>query len=200
MTKASPTKLAWCWWWTGRWDPGRSSEPAARPAHRLTASLVRRWGDDRLQYFPGSQERTRQCIPPRNGGLPCSAALEESRLCGTQACPGALFMTKAQGTPQDVMCLAEINIYMNNNVQPVNHQHQQPFSSPNILSEWTAWSSWSSCSVSCGGGLRQAERRCLPVGSTCPGSARQEEACEEQHCPGESCFTFYYSPSGAELL
>ena len=69
-----------------------------------------------------------------------------------------------------------------------------------ILSEWTAWSSWSSCSVSCGGGLREAERRCLPVGSTCPGSARQEEACEEQHCPGESCFTFYYSPSGLQVV
>ena len=34
---------------------------------------------------------------------------------------------KGTGDPQAVMCFAEINIYMNNNVQPVNHQHQQPF-------------------------------------------------------------------------
>jgi len=84
----------------------------------------------------GSQERTRQCISPRNGGLPCTGALVESRPCGSQACP-----------------------------------------------EWTAWSSWSACSVSCGGGLKGAERRCLPVGSTCLGTARREAACGEEHCP-----------------
>jgi len=84
----------------------------------------------------GSQERTRQCISPRNGGLPCTGALVESRSCGSQACP-----------------------------------------------EWTAWSSWSACSVSCGGGLKGAERRCLPVGSTCLGTARREATCGEEHCP-----------------
>ena len=44
-------------------------------------------------FFSGSQERTRQCVPPVNGGLPCTGALVDSRPCGTQACPGAPSLT-----------------------------------------------------------------------------------------------------------
>ena len=44
-----------------------------------------------------------------------------------------------------------------------------------------------------------AERRCLPVGSNCPGTARREAACGEQYCPGETCVTFNCLPSGLQV-
>lgn len=103
---------------------------------------------------PGSQERSRRCLPPRNGGRPCGGDLVESRLCGSQACPGARLTT--------------IRLH-------------QPWS------EWTEWSAWGGCSVSCGQGLRSAERRCLPRGAVCPGEPRREGGCGEDPCPGGSC-------------
>ena len=56
--------------------------------------------------FIGTQERKRQCIPPKNGGLPCTAALMESRPCGTQACPGSLLFL----TPKSFVA---VNIFWN---------------------------------------------------------------------------------------
>ena len=57
---------------------------------------------------------------------------------------------------------------------------------------WTEWSSWTACSVSCGGGERQRQRRCLlPDGTSrtdlfCPGPKLETEPCNdgpEYKCP-----------------
>ena len=38
------------------------------------------------------------------------------------------------------------------------------------------------------------------MGSTCLGTARREAACGEEHCPGESCLTCQYFPSGLQVV
>ena len=55
---------------------------------------------------------------------------------------------------------------------------------------WSDWSSWSVCSVTCGGGNRFQNRKCvLPDGTSaqglfCPGESQHVEKCNENKCPG----------------
>ena len=53
---------------------------------------------------------------------------------------------------------------------------------------WGKWYPWSSCSVSCGGGIRERTRFCnYPPppknGKDCAGSGESSESCNEHPCP-----------------
>uniref|UniRef100_A0A8C5PCV9 Uncharacterized protein n=1 Tax=Leptobrachium leishanense TaxID=445787 RepID=A0A8C5PCV9_9ANUR len=57
---------------------------------------------------------------------------------------------------------------------------------------WSLWSSWTSCSLSCGGGIRQRTRECsnpapLYGGHACDGNALESEVCNSDLCPGKFC-------------
>ncbi|KAM3835876.1 properdin-like, partial [Diretmus argenteus] len=55
--------------------------------------------------------------------------------------------------------------------------------------QWGPWLPWSSCSVSCGGGVKERERVCSTIQpechSTCNGSVAQTETCGTTACPGD---------------
>ena len=58
--------------------------------------------------------------------------------------------------------------------------------------QWSDWTNWGDCSVTCGGGKRKRNRTCTSPppqngGQKCPGPSEEEEACNEQPCPGR-CF------------
>ena len=63
----------------------------------------------------GQRKRTRACIPPTNGGAPCSGNTTDTEQCGAQHCPG--ISAHVQRTLSDKMkeiCLLKFDYYQNN--------------------------------------------------------------------------------------
>ncbi|XP_062505321.1 A disintegrin and metalloproteinase with thrombospondin motifs adt-1-like isoform X3 [Corticium candelabrum] len=63
-----------------------------------------------------------------------------------------------------------------------------------VNGEWSYWSNWTSCTVSCGGGLRNRTRVCnnpVPAygGRDCSGYSWQNETCSERPCPVDGKFS-----------
>ena len=75
---------------------------------------------------------------------------------------------------------------------------RNPFSCHKIFTEinfavdgsWGPWLPWQPCTASCNGGTQRRERQCNyppPIygGRDCEGAGVEEEACNEQPCPGD---------------
>ncbi|KAM4771495.1 thrombospondin-2 [Rhinophrynus dorsalis] len=63
-----------------------------------------------------------------------------------------------------------------------------------INGKWGPWSPWSSCSVTCGGGLRDRSRMCNNPkpqygGKKCGGDLKEKEMCNKQDCPIDGCLS-----------
>ena len=53
----------------------------------------------------------------------------------------------------------------------------------------SAWSNWTTCTVTCGGGVKQRNRSCIfddvaPPGNNCTGNLTETQTCEDNPCPG----------------
>lgn len=60
---------------------------------------------------------------------------------------------------------------------------------PAVAGAWTVWEAWGPCSVSCGGGHRSRQRRCMDPppkngGAPCPGAPQERAPCSLQPCTG----------------
>ena len=66
--------------------------------------VLRDWGpwDHCSATCEGHRKRTRACIPPTNGGAPCTGNTTETEQCGTQHCPGMIIFSNYMY----VLCLA----------------------------------------------------------------------------------------------
>ncbi|OCT77930.1 thrombospondin-2 [Xenopus laevis] len=63
-----------------------------------------------------------------------------------------------------------------------------------INGKWGPWSPWSSCTVTCGGGLRERSRLCNNPkpqygGKKCGGDPKEKEMCNKQDCPIDGCLS-----------
>uniref|UniRef100_A0A8C5QIT0 Thrombospondin-2 n=1 Tax=Leptobrachium leishanense TaxID=445787 RepID=A0A8C5QIT0_9ANUR len=63
-----------------------------------------------------------------------------------------------------------------------------------INGKWGPWSPWSSCSVTCGGGLRDRARLCNNPkpqhgGKKCIGETKEKDMCNKQDCPIDGCLS-----------
>uniref|UniRef100_F7C8Z2 Thrombospondin-2 n=1 Tax=Xenopus tropicalis TaxID=8364 RepID=F7C8Z2_XENTR len=63
-----------------------------------------------------------------------------------------------------------------------------------INGKWGPWSPWSSCTVTCGGGLRERSRLCNNPkpqygGKKCGGEPKEKEMCNKQDCPIDGCLS-----------
>ncbi|XP_069091078.1 thrombospondin-2 isoform X1 [Pleurodeles waltl] len=63
-----------------------------------------------------------------------------------------------------------------------------------VNGKWGPWSPWSSCTVTCGGGLRERSRLCNSPrpqygGKKCAGDNKENEMCNKQDCPIDGCLS-----------
>ncbi|XP_056379622.1 hemicentin-1 isoform X2 [Hyla sarda] len=151
----------------------------------------------------GKKTRTRTChIPPgQEGGKSCLGKAVDTIVCNTEPCPvdgkwsswqswGACSKTCGKGT--------QTRMRVCNNPSPSygGSSCEGPDTQTQICSDrhcpvdgkWSAWGSWTSCSLSCGGGLRQRFRECSnPApkygGHQCEGLEYENEFCNADLCP-----------------
>ena len=61
---------------------------------------------------------------------------------------------------------------------------------------WSSWESWNSCTVSCGGGIKERTRICMyirdaPQGKDCGEDSHENKTCGVAECPGEFFIYFF---------
>ncbi|KAG8556198.1 hypothetical protein GDO81_017962 [Engystomops pustulosus] len=151
----------------------------------------------------GKKTRTRTChVPPgHEGGRSCLGKAVDTIECNSKPCPvdgiwssweawGACTKTCGKGT--------QTRIRLCNNPPPSfdgspceGHDSQTQICSDRhcpVDGKWSVWGSWTSCSLSCGGGLRQRFRECSnPApqygGHKCEGKEYENEFCNGDLCP-----------------
>ncbi|MEE6496324.1 hypothetical protein FKM82_002300 [Ascaphus truei] len=151
----------------------------------------------------GKRTRIRTCNDPsaHEGGRACDGSAVEIAVCHLKPCPvdgawgpwlpwGPCSKTCGKGT--------ETRVRQCNNPPPSfdgsycdGQDTQMQICSDKhcpVDGKWSAWSSWTSCSLSCGGGLRQRARECSnPApkhgGHRCEGNKIENEVCNSDLCP-----------------
>ncbi|KAM3915384.1 hemicentin-1 [Leptodactylus fuscus] len=151
----------------------------------------------------GKKTRTRSChVPPgQEGGKSCLGKAMDTIECNTKPCPvngiwsswlawGACSKTCGKGT--------QTRVRVCNNPPPSfdgspckGQDTQTQICSDRhcpVDGKWSAWGSWTSCSLSCGGGMRQRFRECSnPApqygGHKCEGMEYENEFCNGDLCP-----------------
>ncbi|CAH2311914.1 hemicentin-1 isoform X2 [Pelobates cultripes] len=151
----------------------------------------------------GKKTRLRVCNDPpaQGGGKTCEGKAVDVATCNVTPCPvdglwspwfswGPCSKTCGKGTQTrrrlcnnpspsfDGLPCEGQDIQM----QICNDQHCP------VDGKWSVWGSWTSCSLSCGGGIRQRTRDCSnPTpqygGHTCEGNALENEVCNGDLCP-----------------
>ena len=103
----------------------------------------------------------------KNGGLPCSGEVAESKTCNLELCP-----------PGKVN-----NILLRLVFYPSDHQHAEIGLKFSVNCTYTEWSVWGSCTVTCGEGSRMRTRNMdnLPLngGKPCTDPLAEIERCGE---------------------
>ncbi|XP_028820582.1 adhesion G protein-coupled receptor B2 isoform X3 [Denticeps clupeoides] len=163
------------------------------------------WSVCSLTCGQGWQVRTRSCVSSPYGTL-CSGPLRETRLCNnTATCPGEQRHQSVHGLWEEwspwslcsVTCGRGSRTRTRNCMAP-----QQPgkvCSGPEVQSklcnialcpvegQWLEWSTWSLCTVSCGVGSQQRQRRCsvsVHGWAECKGSHSDTRECSNPSCGG----------------
>eukprot|EP00079_Xenopus_tropicalis_P024320 XP_012816895.1 PREDICTED: hemicentin-1 [Xenopus tropicalis] len=161
------------------------------------------WEECSRSCGSGKRTRVRTCSDPpaQEGGKPCIGKAVDVAVCNVKPCPvhgmwgpwqswGACTKTCWKGT--------KMRVRLCNNPTPspdglpcegqdtqmqICGDRQCP-----VDGKWSAWGSWTSCSLSCGGGLRQRTRACSnPApqygGHKCEGNEHENEMCNADLCP-----------------
>ncbi|XP_072176576.1 hemicentin-1-like [Diadema setosum] len=158
------------------------------------------WSTCSVSCGGGQQTRTRTCVGPLYGGMPCEGSAQQTRRCNSELCPvhggwsewGVWSIcsaicnggtrqrfrscTQPAPSPNGRPCLGE-----NIDVEPCN---QQPC---RVDGGWSLWSPWSECSQTCGESWRHKFRACnnpAPAhgGSQCEGRVDWRQPCHVPPC------------------
>ncbi|KAM8931068.1 hemicentin-1 [Pelodytes ibericus] len=161
------------------------------------------WEDCSKTCGNGKKTRLRVCNnpPAREGGKSCEGNAVDIANCNVKPCPvdgvwspwlpwGSCSKTCGKGTQTR-------NRLCNNPPPSFNGLHCEGQESQMQIcnnrlcpvdGKWSVWGSWTSCSLSCGGGLRQRTRECTnPApqngGHNCEGWSLENEVCNGDLCP-----------------
>ncbi|XP_063796284.1 hemicentin-1 isoform X2 [Pseudophryne corroboree] len=151
----------------------------------------------------GKRTRIRMCNDPpaQEGGKSCVGKSVDVEVCNSKPCPvHGIWSPWQTWSPCSKTCGkgTQTRIRFCNNPPPsfegancegqdtqtqiCNDQHCP------VDGKWSAWGSWTSCSLSCGGGLRQRFRECAnPApqygGHKCEGKEYENDLCNGDLCP-----------------
>merc|ERR1712080_112258 len=155
----------------------------------------------------GTQERSRDCIPPKKGGYPCSSSTDtQTQTCNNGPCPvnggwgewsewdecpvscgGAdQGRTRVCDNPAPQYGGEDCTVF-----DPSASETQRCNENPcPIAGGFSDWDEWSPCTVECGGGSQTRARRCdNPVaqfgGAECEGDFTECQRCNLDPCPSE---------------
>ncbi|KAM4642152.1 hemicentin-1 [Discoglossus pictus] len=161
------------------------------------------WEDCSRTCGSGKRSRIRTCNnpPAQEGGKSCDGRAVDVAMCNTALCPvdGAWSPWQAWG-PCSKSCGkgTQTRVRLCNNPPPSfdgspcngkDSQMQICSDKPcPVDGKWSSWGSWTSCSLSCGGGVRQRTRKCSnPApqhgGYKCEGDELENEICNSDLCP-----------------
>ncbi|XP_074654579.1 SCO-spondin-like [Tubulanus polymorphus] len=156
------------------------------------------WGQCNKTCETGYKQRFRVCIAPRFGGKDCIGESTQISTCNTHLCPvDGRFEEWSIWTPCDKSCGTgrtrrnrTCTGPFHGGTECVGPRHETVQCNINpcpLEGTWSAWATWETCSVTCGGGIRNRQRSCQ-LNSTlyqtlpCSGDTRQTEKCHRYSC------------------
>ncbi|CAE8589989.1 unnamed protein product [Polarella glacialis] len=169
------------------------------------------WGNCDRTCANGQAKRQRQIQRfPQNGGKPCPGDLMETIGCGVPCNHGHELDCVENSWSEWSTCSGSCGMGVETRTRevkslrtnggmgcqgPLGQTRQCHNTFPCTRKEdceWNAWNGWGQCSVSCGGGMQNRERRVLRIpehgGALCEGGATVEvQACGTQACHKEVC-------------
>jgi len=155
------------------------------------------WSQCSKSCGSGDTFRTRTCIEPRNGGLPCNEELNQQSQCNTHACKidgvwkpwtsWVCSVTCGSGVEQRHR---ECNGPFNGGDNCIGDTHQSRMcqaasTTCPIDAIEESWGTWSSCSAACGQGVQVSKRTCIPpqFGGMACGPLEKNQTCLVRYCP-----------------
>ncbi|XP_055956211.1 A disintegrin and metalloproteinase with thrombospondin motifs adt-1 [Patella vulgata] len=158
------------------------------------------WGSCSATCGEGKRERSRRCLNSKRE-TDCSGSSEDTTSCTQTPCPewsewsdwNSCSSSCGEGQQtRSRRCMNSINI----GECKGNSQITRSCSMADCP-DWSEWSKWSTCSVTCGEGKRERQRKCLnsKLGSNCKGNSKDTTACVQAPCPDWSEWTNWGSCS-----
>ncbi|KAM4722858.1 hemicentin-1 [Rhinophrynus dorsalis] len=161
------------------------------------------WEECSRSCGSGKRTRIRSCNDPpaQEGGKSCDGKALEVAVCNVKPCPvdgmwgpwqswGTCSKTCGKGTQSRVRLCNKPPPSSDGSFCDGQDTQMQICSDRHCPTDgkWSAWGSWTSCSLSCGGGLRQRTRACSnPApqhgGHKCEGNEIENEVCNSDLCP-----------------
>ncbi|XP_029450146.1 thrombospondin-2 [Rhinatrema bivittatum] len=166
------------------------------------------WTECSVTCGSGTQQRGRSCDIT---SYSCGGSSIQTRTCNSGKCDNRIFqnggwsywspwsscsVTCGVGNITRIrLCNSPVPQMGGKNCQGAGRETKQCEGAPcPINGKWGPWSPWSTCTVTCGGGMRERSRLCNSPkpqhgGRKCTGDMKEIGICNKQDCPIDGCLS-----------